>query len=381
MKIAIVHDWLTGMRGGERVLHAFCELFPSADLFTLFHVRGSVSPTIERLTITTSLLQRIPRIQHMYRNLLPLFPFAIRRFRLSGYDLVLSSSHCVAKGVSHSPETCHISYVHTPMRYAWDLYSTYASVQKQWLPRIGMRLCLPPLRAWDVSSSRNVDYWIANSNHVAERIRRLYRKDAHVIYPPVDIETITPSHEHDNFYLMVTALVPYKRVDLAIRVFTRLNRSLVIIGSGPDDVPLRQIAGPTVRFLGWQPDDVVRHHYQRCRALVFPGLDDFGMVPVEAMAAGKAVIAYQAGGVLETVVPLSNRPRGLQPPTGVMFSDQSISSLSRAVETFETNEAAFNPDAIGKHAQRFNASVFRARITTLIHQCRDAFMRNRRRDH
>ncbi len=288
MKVALVHDWLTGMRGGERVLHSLCELFPNADLFTLLHIPGSVSPTIERLKITPSFLQHVPFVQHIYRNFLPLFPFAIERFKLSGYDLVLSSSHCVAKGITHTPETCHISYIHTPMRYAWDLYSTYLSAQKSWLPRIGMRLCMPSLRRWDVASSRRVNYWIANSSHVAERIKRLYHKNSQVVYPPVDIERVTPSRDHDGSYLMVTAFVPYKRVDLAIHTFTELKKPLVIIGSGPDDTPLRRMAGPTIQFLGWQPDDVVQTHYQRCRALVLPGLEDFGIVPVEAMAAGKA---------------------------------------------------------------------------------------------
>ena len=377
MKVALIHDWLTGMRGGERVLHSLCELFPNADLYTLLHIPGTVSPLIERRKITSSFLQHIPSIRKTYRNFLPLFPFAIERFKLSGYDLIVSSSHCVAKGITSTPETCHISYIHTPMRYAWDLYSTYLAAQKSWLPRMGMRLCMPSLRRWDVVSSRRVNYWIANSNHVAERIKRLYDKDAQVIYPPVDIEGISPAHDHDGFYLMVTALVPYKRVDLAVQTFTELRKPLVIIGSGPDDTTLRRMAGPTIQFRSWQPDDVVQRHYQRCLALVLPGLEDFGIVPIEAMAAGKAVIAYQAGGVMETIVPLPHRTQDPQPPTGILFPDQSISSLSRAIETFEANEAAFDPDAIGKHAQRFSASVFRTRINALIHQCYDQFTRNR----
>ncbi len=376
MKVALVHDWLTGMRGGERVLHNLCDLFPNADLFTLLHIPGSVSPTIERLKITPSFLQHIPFIQHTYRNFLPLFPFAIEQFKLSGYDLIISSSHCVAKGVTHAPETCHISYIHTPMRYAWDLYSTYLSAQKSWLPRMGMQLCMPSLRRWDLASSQRVNYWIANSSHVAERIKRLYDKDSHVVYPPVGIEEITPSRNHDDFYLMVTALVPYKRVDLAIQTFTELKKPLVIIGSGPDDTSLREIAGPTIRFLGWQPDDVLQAHYQRCRALVLPGLEDFGIVPVEAMAAGKAVIAYQAGGVIETIVPLANGTQDQHQPTGILFPDQSIPSLSRAIKTFEANESAFDPDAIGKHAQRFNTTAFRTRINSLVYQWYDEFTRN-----
>ena len=377
MKVALVHDWLTGMRGGERVLQSLCELFPTADLFTLIHVPGSVTPTIERLKITPSFLQYIPFIQHTYRNFLPLFPFAIGRFKLSGYDLILSSSHCVAKGITHTPETCHISYVHTPMRYAWDLYSTYLSAQKTWFTRMGMRLCMPSLRRWDVASSTKIDYWIANSCHVAERIKRLYQKEAKVIHPPVDIKGVTPSHDHDDFYLMVTALVPYKRVDIAIHTFTKLRKPLVIIGSGPDDALLRQTAGPTIKFMGWQGDDVVRTYYQRCRALVLPGLEDFGIVPVEAMAAGKAIIAYQAGGVMETVIPLSNGTQNQHPPTGILFPDQSVSSLSQAIETFEANESAFAPDAIGEHAQRFNTTVFQTHINALISQWYEEFTRNR----
>ncbi|HIA13336.1 MAG TPA: glycosyltransferase family 4 protein [Nitrospirales bacterium] len=377
MKVALVHDWLTGMRGGERVLHSLCELFPNADLFTLLHIPGSVSPTIERLKITPSFLQHVPFVQRTYRNFLPLFPFAIEQFKLSGYDLIISSSHCVAKGITHAPDTCHISYIHTPMRYAWDLYSTYLTTQKSWFRRMGMRLCMPSLRRWDVASSRRVNYWIANSSHVAERIKRLYDKDSHVVYPPVDIEQVTPSRDHDDFYLMVSALVPYKRVDLAIQTFTELKKPLVIIGSGPEDTSLRGMAGPTIRFLGWQPDNVVQTHYQRCRALVLPGLEDFGIVPVEAMAAGKAVIAYQAGGVMETVVPLTEGTQDQRQPTGILFPGQSISSLSRAIGTFEANELAFDPDAIGKHAQRFNTAVFRTRINALVYQWYNEFTRNR----
>ncbi|HHZ83788.1 MAG TPA: glycosyltransferase family 4 protein [Nitrospirales bacterium] len=377
MKVALVHDWLTGMRGGERVLHSLCELFPNADLFTLLHIPGSVSPTIERLKITPSFLQHVPFVQRTYRNFLPLFPFAIEQFKLSGYDLIISSSHCVAKGITHAPDTCHISYIHTPMRYAWDLYSTYLTSQKSWFRRMGMRLCMPSLRRWDVASSRRVNYWIANSSHVAERIKRLYDKDSHVVYPPVDIEQVTPSRDHDDFYLMVSALVPYKRVDLAIQTFTELKKPLVIIGSGPEDTSLRGMAGPTIRFLGWQPDNVVQTHYQRCRALVLPGLEDFGIVPVEAMAAGKAVIAYQAGGVMETVVPLTEGTQDQRQPTGILFPGQSISSLSRAIGTFEANELAFDPDAIGKHAQRFNTAVFRTRINALVYQWHNEFTRNR----
>ena len=377
MKVALVHDWLTGMRGGERVLHSLCELFPNADLFTLLHIPGSVSPTIERLKITPSFLQHVPFVQRTYRNFLPLFPFAIEQFKLSGYDLIISSSHCVAKGITHAPDTCHISYIHTPMRYAWDLYSTYLTSQKSWFRRMGMRLCMPSLRRWDVASSRRVNYWIANSSHVAERIKRLYDKDSHVVYPPVDIEQVTPSRDHDDFYLMVSALVPYKRVDLAIQTFTELKKPLVIIGSGPEDTSLRGMAGPTIRFLGWQPDNVVQTHYQRCRALVLPGLEDFGIVPVEAMAAGKAVIAYQAGGVMETVVPLTEGTQDQRQPTGILFPGQSISSLSRAIGTFEANELVFDPDAIGKHAQRFNTAVFRTRINALVYQWYNEFTRNR----
>ena len=378
MKVALVHDWLTGMRGGERVLQSLCELFPDADLFTLLHVPGSVAPSIERLQITPSILQCIPFVRNTYRYLLPLFPFAIERFNLSDYDLILSSSHCVAKGIRRAPHTCHISYIHTPLRYAWDLYSTYLTAQKSWIIRMGMRLFIPPLRRWDVASSGRVNYWIANSRHVAERIKRLYHKESQVVYPPVDVEGVIPSRNHDDFYLMVTALVPYKRVDLAIQTFTTRKQPLVIIGSGPDEAPLRQIAGPTIQFKGWQSDEVVQTHYQRCRALVLPGLEDFGIAPVEAMAAGKAVIAYRAGGVMETVVPLSNGTPHQPLPTGVLFPDQTVSSLSRAIDAFEGNESAFNPDAIGVHAQRFNASAFRTRINALVRQWYDEFTRRHR---
>ena len=378
MKIALVHDWLTGMRGGERVFQNLCEIFPNADVFTLFHTPGSVSPSIEKLNIKTSFLQKIPYANKAYRYFLPLFPFAIEQFDLSDYDLIVSSSHCVAKGVQHSNRTCHIAYIHTPMRYAWELYDTYLSAQKNWLFRAGMKLCIPPLRRWDIESSKSVNYLIANSLHISDQIKKIYKKESQVVYPPVEVDKITPSNNHQGFYLMVTALVPYKRLDLAIQTFTELKKPLVIIGSGPDEALLKKMAGPPIKFKSWQPDEVVWKHYQDCRALIFPGLEDFGIVPVEAMAAGKAVIAYQAGGAIETVISLEDTTSSGRWPTGVLFPNQSISSLSNAIKVFEDNESSFNHNEIGKHAQRFSSSVFQVCIKKIIHQCYEDFKRDQK---
>lgn len=378
MRVAIVHDWLTGMRGGERCLEVFCELFPDADLYTLLHIKGTVSPTIERHRIHTSFIQTFPLARRFYRYYLPLFPVAIERFRLESYDLVLSSSHCVAKGIRSPAGAKHLCYIHAPMRYVWDQFENYSGEGRSGpVARLGMGLCRAPLQRWDVASAAQVDQFVANSHNIARKVQRYYDRPAAVAHPPVDWHTFQLAERSEDFYLMVTAFAPYKRVDLAIQACNVMKRRLKIIGKGQEEARLRKLAGPTVEFLGWQPDDVVRDHYARCRALLFPGEEDFGIVPLEAMACGKPVIAFGRGGALETVRPLVDRAgsesrlaqadrRDAGPAdgaaTGVFFFEHSTESLMGALECFERRQTEFNPRAIRDHIAPFDRLLFKERM-------------------
>jgi glycosyltransferase involved in cell wall biosynthesis len=365
LRVALVHDWLTGMRGGERCLEVFCELFPDADLFTLLHVPGSVSPVIERRRIVTSFVQRLPRAVERYRYYLPLFPAAMRAFDFSPYDLVLSSSHAVAKAARQRKGATHVCYCFTPMRYVWDLYDDYFGARA---PRAA-RLVMPPiaaaLRRWDRRTSARPDRLVAISRFVANRIRRVWGRDADVIHPPVDAARYAMAADDPaDYYLVVSALVPYKRVDLAVAAATRLGRRLLVVGSGPEAPRLAAAAGPTVEFLGWRSDAEIAELYARCRAVLFPPLEDFGIVPLEAMAAGRPVAAYGAGGATETVVGLGSG--GDAAPTGVFFHEQTVDALVEAMRTLEANEARFEPKALRAHAETFDRPLFRDRIAAYL---------------
>ena len=357
-RVALVHDWLTGMRGGERCLEVFGELFPAADLYTLLHVPGSVSPAIENRRIVTSFIQRLPQAERRYRRYLPLFPAAVRAFDLRGYDLVLSSSHAVAKSVRVPAGALHVCYCFTPMRYVWDLYDDYFG------PRSGLatRLLMPPvaawLRRWDRRTAAGVDQFVAISRFVADRIRRAYGRDADVIYPPVDVSRFRVDEAPGEFYLVVSALTPYKRVDLAVEACNRLGRRLVVVGTGPEDRRLRALAGPTVELLGWRDDAQTAELYARCRALLFPPLEDFGITPLEAMAAGRPVIAFGEGGARETVVP----PGEGEPPTGLFFARQTVEDLVDAIRRFEASAHQFEPKALRRRAEAFDRPLFRERM-------------------
>jgi glycosyltransferase involved in cell wall biosynthesis len=362
-RVALVHDWLTGMRGGERCLEVFCELFPQADLFTLLHVPGRVSPIIEGRRIVTSFIQHLPAAAERYRHYLALMPAAVGRFDLRGYDLVLSSSHCVAKGAHPAPGAVHVCYCFTPMRYVWDRYADYVGDRADLATRLALPALAPALRAWDRAASRRVHHYVAISEHVRTRIRHCYGREATVIYPPVDVQRFELADgPADDFYLVVSALVPYKRVDLAILAATALRRRLLVVGTGPEAARLRTLAGPTVEFLGWRSDAEIAHLYRRCRAVLFPGCEDFGIVPLEAMAAGRPVIALAAGGALETIAP----PGGEVPPTGLLFGEQSVEGLTAAMRRFEAGEVCFHPKALRARAEQFDRERFRAAIRAYL---------------
>lgn len=371
-RVAIVHEWFTGMRGGEKCVEALCELFPTASLFTLVHVKGSVSPTIERMPIRTSFIQHLPFAQTRYRHYLPLFPSAIERLDLTGFDIVISSNHAVAKGVRTGPATLHICYCHTPMRYIWHLYDDYFAPGKAgMMTRLAMKAFAPYLRRWDVRTARNPHHFIANSQNVRERINQLYHRDAEVIYPPVDTSFFTLSTAPGEYFLMVSAFVPYKRIDLAIEAFNRSGDRLVIIGDGPEDAKLRALAGSTIEFHGWQPDQQLKEYYARCTALIFPGEEDFGIVPLEAMATGKPVIAYAKGGALETVLDSPERQ------TGILFSAQTIESLLEAIQRFK--HTPFSPERLRAHALAFDREIYKRKMFNFIMRAWDRFGPHRAR--
>lgn len=353
MKVAIVHYWLVTMRGGEKVVEVLCDIFPEADIFTLVHDPSKVSTKINSHKITTSFIQKIPFGVTKYQSYLPLHPFAIEQFDLSTYDLIISSESGVAKGVLAPPDACHICYCHSPMRYLWNMYNEYAGGLSKW-KRIMWALISNYMRQWDYANSQRVDYFIANSRNVQSRIRRYYARDSAVIYPPLDFQKFQPGRSED-FYLFVGQLNPYKKVDLAVRAFNQLGIKLVIIGAGPQHRELKRLAQSNVVLLGRQPNQVIIDYYSRCKGFVFPGEEDFGITPLEAMAAGKPVIAYARGGAIETVV---------EGKTGVFFSEQSVPSLLEAVKKAEGIE--WKPEHIREHAQQFDASVARAKLETYI---------------
>ena len=350
MKVALVHDWLTGLRGGERVLEQLCLLYPQADIFTLIHIPGASGPIIERHRITASFLNRLPAASTKYRNYLPLFPRAIESLDLRGYELVVSTSHAVAKGCVPDPGATHLAYIHTPMRYVWDQFAAYFGPGRAgFATRLAAHAVAPFLRSWDVKSTARAHGLIANSRFVAERIQRFWKREADaVVYPPVDTQRFVPAAEGpDDYALIVSALVPYKRVELAVRAFSRLKRPLVVAGSGPELDKLRAQAGASVRFLGSVSHDELPQLYARARFFVLPGEEDFGIAPVEAQAAGRPVLALGRGGALETVI---------AGQTGVFFDEPTVESLIDGVARIDALHA--DPALIRANAERFAAPRF-----------------------
>jgi glycosyltransferase involved in cell wall biosynthesis len=365
MRVAIVHDWLTGLRGGEKVLELLLELFPDATLATLLHVPGSTSTRIESRPIVTSFLQKMTWVESHYRWYLPLFPRAIESLDLSGFDLVISSSHCAAKGAIARAGAPHLCYCHTPMRYVWDRFEDYFG--RGWKSSLLYAPAARRLRRWDRSSAARVDAFIANSRYVATRIRDYYgREVSAVIPPPVDTEFYTPGPEAagDPYYLVVSALVPYKRIELAIEAFRDRPERLLIAGAGPSRSRLEAKAPPNVRFLGFLPDEELRRLYRGSRAAILPGVEDFGIVPLEAMACGAPVVAYGEGGVLDTVK---------DGETGVLFSEATPDSLSRAID--RVSALRFNKESLRNWALGFSRDRFLTRMREFIDSFLDGHSR------
>ena len=355
MRTAIVHYWLLNWRGGEKVLESLCRLLPDADIFTLFYDPRTVSPEIRRHKVTPSFLNPLRK---QYRNLLPLMPLALEQFDLRGYDLVVSSESGPSKGVLTSSSTRHICYCHTPMRYLWDLYPAYL---KEWMPAWKRALFAPVssyMRLWDFACSARVDEFIANSENVRRRIQRAWRREAQVVYPPVAVENFY-WREPEDYYLVVSELVAYKRVDMAVSALTKMGRRLRIVGDGPEYKHLKRMATPDVEFCGRVPDGELRDLLARCRALVVPGEEDFGMTPVEALASGKPVIALGRGGSLESV-PTAD------PLGGVFYDEPEEAHLAEAVERFESIEARVRPRELQDWAEQFSEGHFMARMRGIL---------------
>ncbi|MBI2350004.1 MAG: glycosyltransferase [Deltaproteobacteria bacterium] len=357
------------MRGGEKCLEALCELFPDADLYTLIYVPERISSTIRGMTIKTSWINNLPGVNRYYRYCLPLFPAAIESFDLRDYDLIVSSSHCVAKGaVPH--RAIHISYVHSPMRYVWDMHDAYFDRNSSPVARTGMALWRNYIQRWDVLSAERVHFFVAISNHIARKIRTVYGREAAVIYPPVDTKSFYIGEARESYYLVVSALVPYKKVDIAIEAFNRLKLPLKIAGEGPLRKTLEKKAGPTVEFLGWVNHNTLADLYASCQALVFPGEEDFGIVPLEAQASGRPVIGYGKGGILETVVPLNPQCPipGVNQPTGIFFYEPSADALMETVKLFERNLHRFESKELRDHAMKFDRAIFKTNIRSFIEE-------------
>jgi glycosyltransferase involved in cell wall biosynthesis len=365
LRVAIVHYWFTGRAGGERVVEALAEILPQADLFSLVADRSTLSPALRSKKMSTSFLQRVPGATRFHRHFLFLHPLALEQFDLSSYDLVISSESGPAKGVITSSKTCHVCYCHSPMRYIWDMYPAY---RRSMNPVVGSIFALTAhyLRLWDYATAGRVDFFVANSNFIASRIRKYYGRDSSVIYPPVEMSADNPATPPGDYYTAIGRLVDYKRFDLAIHACNNLGRRLTVIGDGPEYKRLRRIAGPTVRFLGTVSDDELRANLAGSRALLFPGEEDFGIVPVEAQSLGRPVIAYASGGALETVRgDLAAEPR-IDDPTGVFFNQQTPAKLTEAIVSFESELDRFSPEKIREHALQFDKSVFKRRMEEFL---------------
>jgi glycosyltransferase involved in cell wall biosynthesis len=355
MRVALIHDYLNQMGGAERVLLALHSLYPQAPIYTAIYDHERVDPRFRSMDIRTSFMQRLPFVKHHHQPFLPLYPFAFESMDLREYDLVISDSSAFAKGVVTRADALHVCYCHTPMRWAWS-FEEY--VERERLGRVSRAMLLPVitwLRQWDYAAAARVDVFLANSPNVAGRIAKYYRRTATVLPPPVDVWRYAVATTHDDYFLIVSRLVPYKRIDLAVRAFTRLRLPLRIIGTGRDEEQLRRMAGKNIEFLGWLSDEEVRDQLMGCRALIFPGEEDFGLTPVEAHACGRPVIAYREGGACSSVV---------EGVTGLFFDEQTTDALVGAVNNFRDDQ--FDPQVIRRHAEQFDTRRFLDRFEHFI---------------
>jgi len=365
MRIAIIHDWLVTYAGAERVLEQLLEIYPDADLFSLIDfLPRDQRAFIHNKPVQTSFIQKLPFSRTNYRHYLFLMPLAIEQLDLSCYDLIISSSYAVAKGVITGPDQVHVCYCHSPIRYAWDLQHQYLHESnldqglKSWL----VRWILYKIRIWDVRTANGVDSFIANSNFIARRIKKVYGRESTVIYPPVDVSAFTLRNEKEDFYLTASRMVPYKKMQLIVEAFNAMpEKRLVVIGDGPEFNKIKDIAGPNIELLGWQPFDKLKDHMQRAKAFVFAAEEDFGITPIEAQACGTPVIAFGKGGVLETV-----RGKDDASPTGIFFSEQSTVALTSAVRQFEDMKINITAQACRENALRFSIEQFRQNIKQYI---------------
>lgn len=364
-RIAVVHDWLVDYAGAERVLAQILRCFPSADLFALIdHMPPAERAALGSRRATTTFLQRMPGVATHLGHYLALMPLAVEQLDVTGYDLVISSSHAVAKGVIVSPDTLHVSYVYSPMRYAWDQQFAYVNEERvaRGLSGVLLRWLLHRLRIWDHRSAAGVDHFVADSRFVARRIAKAYRREAAVIYPPVDTEAFRPGGQRDEYYVTVSRLMAYKRVDLLVQAFAELReRRLIVIGDGPEYRRLKALAPSNVELPGRLPSETVRERLQRARAFLFASVEDFGIAPLEALACGTPVIALRRGGAAETVTGLDSAE-----PTGVFFEEQSAVAVAAAVRTFEANSQRISPDACRRRAERFSPERFREEFTAYV---------------
>jgi glycosyltransferase involved in cell wall biosynthesis len=370
MRVAIVHHWFISLAGGERVVDTIASIFPSADVFTLFLDNQKLPPALQNRKITTSFLDKTPVARSAHRHFLPFYPLAVEMLDLSGYDLVITSDSGPMKGVLTDPESTHICYCHSPMRYVWDGHSAYLRSMSP-LIKIIFGLASHYVRNWDYSAAQRVDHFIANSNYVAGRIRKYYRRESTIIHPPIDTSRSFLADKHEDYYLAVGRLVSYKRTDILIEACCKLGRKLLIVGDGPEMKRLKKHSSKNVEFLGEVDESQLRNIYARCRALLFAADEDFGMVSLEAQSYGRPVIAFGKGGSLETVIgqftPIREQTaEEYGAITGVFFQKQAADSLTEAILSFESSEEMFLPRHIQSHARKFDTSIFVDRMRTYI---------------
>lgn len=375
MKVAVIHDWLTTYAGAEKVLEEILKIYPEADVFsTVDHLEGKDRAFLQNKKVNTTFIQNLPFSKKKYRNFLPLMPFAIEQFDLSPYDLILSSSYAVAKGVITGPDQLHISYVHSPIRYAWDLQAQYLKESNltKGPKSLLARYLLFKIRNWDYRTANGVNHFLSNSDFIGKRIEKVYRRQSTTIYPPVDVHRFQMKKDKDDFYVTASRMVPYKKIDLIVSAFSKMkDKKLIVIGDGPDFKKIHSKAGDNVQLLGYQPYEVLVDHMQRAKAFVFAAEEDFGITPVEAQACGTPVIAFGKGGSLETVKSIDTSTK----PTGVFFQRQDEDSIIEAVKRFEEHGHLINPVFCREHAMRFSPENFRNEFKSFVTEKTNEFYR------